>query len=244
MAERQNPRKVSGRCNREPLIGGSQFGSAALEEIPTERTSCNIACEMNSWQPRQSHFDRRIITDKQELVKSFLEPEVCPYRKRMLNPIAYHLEQVEWAIFGTVTFRNDAFTFDNSLSEELRKNACRKLIGNACTKLRLRHRRLLYYGKSEWGTGHRGHYNFLIGKDGVESVTPSEFANLMQQLWVGGMYPQGTAVIEPFRKDLHKNGIRYQSKYEQDSKGNLLNNPEMFSYILWKRLNENAAWQN
>ena len=165
-------------------------------------------------------------------------------RHSRLNPIAYHLEQVEWAIFGTITFRNDALTFDNTLSEELRKGACRKLIGKTCTKLGLRHRRLLYYGKSEFGAGNRGHYNFLIGKDGTESVTPSELANVLQQLWTGGMCPQGTAVIEPFRKELHKNGIRYQSKYEHDSAGNLLNNPEMFSYILWKRLTENAAWQN
>jgi hypothetical protein len=121
---------------------------------------------------------------------------------------------------------------------------CRKLIGRACTKLRLRQRRLLYYGKSEWGTGERGHYNFLIGKDGTASVAPSVLADTLQDLWTGGLYPQGTAKNEPFRPELHKKGISYQSKYEFDCFRERLNNPEMFSYILQKRLLENAESEN
>ena len=203
--------------------------------------SCNIACEMDSWQTRQSHFDKQTITAKQEIYRDFLEP-VLPSisQSRSYNPFAYHLEKIDWAIFGTITFRDDAFTYDSNLSEELRKNECRKLIGKAATKLRLRQRRLLYYGKSEFGAGNRGHYNFLIGKDGTESVTPSVLAGTLQDLWTGGLHPQGTAVIEPFRAELHKQGIAYQTKHEFDESGNRLNNPEMFSYILEKRIKENA----
>ena len=66
----------------------------------------------------------------------------------------------------------------------------------------------------------------------------------MQNLWDDGMYSQGTAVIEPFRIELHKNGIKYQCKYEYDSKEKMLNDPELLSYILWKRLIENVEQQN
>ena len=50
----------------------------------------------------------------------------------------------------------------------------------------------------------------------------------------------GTAVIEPFRKDLHSEGISYQTKLEFDSFGNLQNNLEEFSYMLLKRMERNS----
>jgi hypothetical protein len=85
------------------------------------------------------------------------------------------------------------------------------------------------------------HYNFLIGLDGIEPATPENLANMLQSPWVGGMNPMGTAVIELFRKELHLNGIHYQSKYEFETQGNPLNNPELFFFILWKHLTETAT---
>jgi hypothetical protein len=157
------------------------------------------------------------------------------------NAYAYHLEKVKWAIFGTITFLDDVFTYDTKLAGgEMRRDACRLLICKAASRVGLRPRRLLYYGKSEFGRGKRGHYNFLIGRDGTESVPAGAYAAKMQDMWTGGLKSQGTAVIEPFRADLHKQGIAYQTKHEFDELGNRLNNSEMFSYILEKRIKENA----
>ena len=62
----------------------------------------------------------------------------------------------------------------------------------------------------------------------------------MQEFWTGGLYPLGTAVIEPFRKDLHSEGISYQTKLELDWFGNQLNNSEEFSDLLKKRMELNS----
>jgi hypothetical protein len=231
-AGRQNPRKVSDGCIREPFIGDSK--------------SCNIACEVNSRGLSRSYLDKRIMSvDKKELLKSILEKSIASKSySRSINPIEYHLKQIEWAVFGTITFRDDYMTYDNKASEEARHIVYHRLIGCTCSKLKIKNRNLIAYMKTEWGKGHRGHLNFLIGKDGITPVTPQELSQKMQVFWAGGLYPLGTAVIEPFRKDLHSEGISYQTKLEFDAFGNALNNSEEFSYMLLKRMATNSETDN
>jgi hypothetical protein len=200
----------------------------------------DITHEVDSRRPFRFHPAGHIMVNKKELLESILEQSFASNgNSRFFNPIAYHLEQINWSVFGTITFKNDSFTYDNKVSEQERSKVFHRLIGCTCTKLRLRNRRLIYYKRTEWGAGQRGHINFLIGKNGTESVTPLELSEKMQTFWTGGLFPIGTAVIEPFRKELHSEGIRYQSKYEFDSQHNLLNDYEEFSDLLLKRIHTN-----
>lgn len=227
-AERQIPRKGSDGFIREPLFGKSK--------------GCNIVCEVNSRGLSRSRLDKHKMTvAKEELLKSILEYSFASKSySRSFNPIEYHLKQIEWAVFGTVTFKDVFLTYDNKASEDARWEVYHRLIGFTCSKLKIKNRKLITYAKTEWGNGHRGHINFLIGNDGIAPVTPIELAQKMQGFWTGGLCPIGTAVIEPFRKDLHSEGISYQTKLEFDSFGNLLNNPEEFSDLLLKRMARNS----
>ena len=227
-AERQNPRKVSVCCKREPRFGDSK--------------DCNnIVCEVNSRGLSRSHFGKQIIADKKELLKSILEKSIAlKGYSRSFTPIEYQLKQISWAVFGTITFKDACLTYDNKASEEARWKVYHRLIGFTCSKLKLKNRRLIIYAKTEWGNGHRGHINFLIGNDGIAPVAPIELAQKMQGFWTGGLFPIGTACIEPFRKDLHSQVISYQTKLEFDSFGNPQNNSEEFSDLLLKRMERNS----
>jgi hypothetical protein len=226
-AERKIPRKGSDGFIREPLFGKSK--------------GCNIVCEVNSRGLSRSRLDKQIIADKKELLKSILEKSIASKSySRSFNPIEYHLKQIEWAVFGTVTFKDVFLTYDNKASEDARWEVYHRLIGFTCSKLKIKNRKLITYAKTEWGNGHRGHINFLIGNDGIAPVTPIELTQKMQGFWTGGLFPIGTAVIEPFRKDLLSEGISYQTKFEFDYFGNQLTNSEYFSYMLQKRMARNS----
>src|ERR1035437_2595006 len=103
--------------------------------------------------------------------------------EKELNPIAYHLAKIEWAVFGTVTWDRDVATAYSDGAEQIRRADFHRLIGHACGHLRLRPRNLAIYGKTEWGGGMRGHYNFLVGRQGTEKSTPEIMAATMQEFW-------------------------------------------------------------
>jgi len=235
--------RIPSSLNSQTLADGQQSAMSSCKgEILMEKTRCNDAYEMSSRGLSRSYFDRHTQTvDKNELLKGILERSIkSKSYSRSFNPMEYHLKQIEWAVFGTITFKDDYMTWDNKVSEEKRLKVFHRLIGFTCSKLKIKNRRLIYYKKTEWGSGHRGHINFLIGMDGIEPVTPFELSQKMQGYWTGGLFPLGTAVIEPFRKNLHDEGISYQSKLEFDSFGNQLNNPDEFSEMLLKRMQRNS----
>jgi len=230
-AGRKFPRKDSVGYNREPLFGKSNC--------------CNKVCGVNSRGLSRSHLDKQVFADKKDILKSILEKSIASKSySRSINPIEFHLRQIEWAVFGTITFKDDFLTYDNRASEDARRRIYHRLIGYTCSKLKIKNRRLIEYSKTEWGKGHRGHINFLIGMDGIAPITPLELSEKMQGLWTGGLFPIGTACIEPFRKDLHSEGISYQTKYEFDYFGKQLANSEYFSYLLQKRMERNSDDKN
>lgn len=155
-------------------------------------------------------------------------------RTRSLNPYAYHLEQIDWLIFGTLTWEQDALTSYTQRAEDLRRKDFYRLIGLTCGRLGLRTRELAIYRKTEWGKGKRGHCNFLIARYGTHNVTASELAKTLQDAWTWGGKPLGRAKIEAFDSQKRLEAVTYQSKREFDSRGNELWMPEDFSPALKK----------
>lgn len=102
-------------------------------------------------------------------------------RLTSVNPYAFHLAKVPWAVFGTLTWQRDAAT--TATAEALRRKDFWWLIALTCCRLRLRPRRLAIYRKTEWGRGNRGHCNFLIAQRGIEPVSPVKLAEALQDTW-------------------------------------------------------------
>jgi hypothetical protein len=134
-------------------------------------------------------------------------------RNERLNPYAIHLQRIEWAIFGTLTWEDDARTKYTEPAEQLRRDDFKQFIEATCGWVKIRSRELPIYSKTEWGEGMRGHCNFLVGRQGTEKVAAERLSAVMIEIWK----PTGRAVIEPFNPRWQKEGVEYQSKLEYDT---------------------------
>lgn len=198
---------------------------------------------MGSWRPCQSHsVEQSSAFDKEEKRSQFLEATALSKFKKTINPYGFHLAQIEWAIFGGLSWRQDSIASGNDWADGMRQADFYRLIGVTCTRHRLRPRRLLVYGKSEWGNGKRAHFHFLIGKEGLRGVLPAALCKTMLNLWTVE-FNNGTAQIESYDWQQHLDGIFYQSKYEFDQTGNEPCISETFSYMLRKRMTRNGESQ-
>lgn len=156
------------------------------------------------------------------------------------NAYAYHLAQIEWAVFGVLTWMDDARTYRTIAACNRRSQDFNRLVGMTCGRLKLRPRHLAIYRKTEWGQGQRAHCHFLVGRHGAESVAPSRLAEAMTDLWTNGPQRRGTATIEPFKPEGLLRGVTYQSKLESDSFGNPLLPDDYFSPALNRLFKLNA----
>lgn len=139
---------------------------------------------------------------------------------KQMNPLTYHLHEIDWALFVTLTWDNDAMSsFYYSDTEQLRQRDFFWAMRQTCTKLNIRMRDLVWYYKTESGQNQRAHGNVLIGKQGLKAITALEFARILENVWTMGRYPKGLAQVAAFNPDLHLQGILYQTKNEFDSKG-------------------------
>lgn len=151
---------------------------------------------------------------------------LLPYSNfRTFNPDAYHLVKVNWSVQGCLTWKTDGFTNYNygQWGEDLRRNDFQNLLDITCAKLKLRKRELVYYHKTEWGGAMLGHFHYLIGTQGIRNISPALLAQTMQDIWAH------KAEIEPFDNQLVANGVNYVTKYEFDSRGNILKSYPFFS---------------
>ncbi len=164
--------------------------------------------------------------------------------EKELNPIAYHLAKVEWAVFGTGTWINDSATAYSQAAEQIRQQDYHRLIWHTCRHLNLRPRNLAIYRKTEWGGGMRGHYNFLLARHGTKDTPPQLLAATVQDYW---SKRHGLAKIEPFDAKRQWQGVAYQSKFEFDANGNRLEPYEYKSDALkalfWKNADADSNFK-
>jgi hypothetical protein len=173
-----------------------------------------------------------------EALRAYLECGVLNKSKfsREFNPIAFSLVQFDWAVIGHASFEKEHLTYRSDESEKLRKKEFTRMLGVTCNEFNLRAYNLLFYCKSEWGSGGRGHIHFLIGSRGTEKVTPVQLASTMHGIWANGPFRRGGAQIEPFQKEKLYEAVLYQTKHEFDASGNRLPVNELRAELLDKEI--------
>jgi hypothetical protein len=96
---------------------------------------------------------------------------------------------------------------------------------------------MAYYGKTERGETMRGHFNFLIARQGTEKVSPEVLAATMQDIW---STQRRRAKVEPFDTKRQRSGVRYQTKLEFQANGEPICPAEIISRALNVMLKNNA----
>jgi hypothetical protein len=157
--------------------------------------------------------------------------------EKNLNPIAVHLEKIRWSVFGTLTWENDSATRFAPSTERIHKNDFLWLVHKSASRLKLQGRNMAYYGKTEWGETMRGHFNFLIARQGTEKVSPEDLAATMQDIW---STQRRRAKVEPFDTKRQRSGVRYQTKLEFQANGEPICPAEIISRALNVMLKNNA----
>ena len=142
---------------------------------------------------------------------------------RRYHPLRYHFRDLDWAIFGTVTWawlsRRNPYSHK---AAQFRREDFRGAMFRTCAELRLRYSDLAYYRATEVGAG-ECHMHFLVANHALRNVTPTEFARMFEHLWtrgfrvfdrkIGGV---GTAEIRPYSKAFGESGAAYCLKREYD----------------------------
>jgi hypothetical protein len=159
------------------------------------------------------------------------------FANKEINGSTFHLLKIDWAVTGTLSWERNFATRCSDTAEQIRQEDFHRFIQNTCGSLKLRSRELPIYGKTEWGAAMRGHYNFLIGRQGTKETAPDVLAATMQEIWSS---EHGRARIEPFDANRHRQCVIYQSKREFDGGGNPLSNPEFISRVLKAMFKKNA----
>ena len=151
--------------------------------------------------------------------------------------LEWQLRKTEWAVMGYLTWKSAEAAANSSYGDQRRGHDFLKIIGLTCGVCRLRTRNLAIYAKSEFGEGGRGHFNFLIGAQGLRSVPPEIFSENFHRLWEK-FY--GLAKVTPFDPLQAQQGIAYIAKQEYGQDSHALNHWEYFSPAFKRLLHQSA----
>jgi hypothetical protein len=126
----------------------------------------------------------------------------------------YSLKDVEWFIFGSLTWADPIKREDNDEARNLRKDDLKRLFYLSARTMGLRSRVFRFYHATEWNAAHDCHKHFLIARKGLERVEAKELCDTMQNIWQADV---GQSLIVPF--DPRLGGVAYCLKKEYDDKG-------------------------
>jgi hypothetical protein len=140
-----------------------------------------------------------------------------------VHPIVYSLLNIEWSIFGSLTWENPEYRRDTPASERLRFKDFNLLIRRTCQLLPLDKDKIEFYVTSERGDSCECHIHFLIARNGLEDISVDTVCLTQKYLWasnlqltanyfesnrtLGGF--RGVAKIEPFDQKRHIEGVCY-----------------------------------
>lgn len=140
------------------------------------------------------------------------------YGQKQPNPYYYHFIKLDWAVFGSLSWKNEymhRYCYD---SAQLSKRDCYSMIRNACDALGLRRKNLGIYFKPECSTGQISNAHFIIANHALKSVAPGMLADTLQSVW-RDQFKLGTCKIEPFDVTRKEQGLSYITKSEFDLRG-------------------------
>lgn len=144
------------------------------------------------------------------------------------SPNADDLIDIEWAIFGGLTWADESYRWGTLKAHKKRLKSFNHFCKHVCNALNIRYRYLLFYFRSEPNGASDWHCHFFIGAKGIEPVTPTELAQALQECWTERL-KQGVAEIEPFDLNRQPEGVSYVCKVIRDETGNEVDMPFAFS---------------
>lgn len=149
--------------------------SFRLVEPTIYRHSSHVPC-MRSCETSQSR-----PTELKELKSRLLER--CVGKKRTVHPYAESLIDMEWAVFGGLSWANEFCRTDSRAAQRIRFQDFRSLYKIAYQPLSIRFFSILFYFRSEPSPAGEWHSHFLIAAKGIEPVRPDVLASTLQNLW-------------------------------------------------------------
>jgi hypothetical protein len=133
------------------------------------------------------------------------------------HPYLYYFKDIQWALFGTLTFEDEYRRANTQLAEKLRRADFNHLILTASCGLRIRPKHLAVYQASERDLANNCHYHFLIADHKI-NVCPVVLAKTLQDLWQSQLR-LGRADVRPYERAQGLNGVKYCLKKEFDRNG-------------------------
>ena len=143
------------------------------------------------------------------------------------HPLLHHLPRIDWAVFGTVTWKNAGRRLDSDRASQNREKDFNGALHQTCAVLKLHTRDLVFYRATEFGAAGECHYHFLVAKVGLRHITPEQFAKVFTQLWTKVFRPWdakfcgvGKAKVVPYDYAKRNRGVSYCLEREFDEHGN------------------------
>lgn len=145
---------------------------------------------------------------------------------KQYHPYLYRFDDVNWSIFGSLTWEFLSRRKDNDLARWQRKKDFNGLMNSMCARYKLRRNKLAYYEATEYGKAGEMHCHFLIASEGLERIPAEHCAKTLENLWVNELKPFdsdkfgiGTAVVKPYDRAKENPGVQYCLKVEKDEFG-------------------------
>jgi hypothetical protein len=175
-----------------------------------------------------ANLDRRQGAGDKEKQEVPLERSRFDFEKwKRYSPFLYHLQKVEWHVFGTLTWKDESRRGDNAQAQRNRREDFNWLLMNTAKAFKKRLKQFKVYRCNEFGAAGECHYHYLIARNGLESISAEKISNLMNYYWNSYLSPFdrlnqlgiGHAVVMPFEQAMHSRGVCYCCKIEFDEIG-------------------------
>ncbi len=143
------------------------------------------------------------------------------------HPYLNRLREVDWAIFGSLTWEWESRRKDCCCARWHRNKDFNGLINVFCARAKLRRNELAFYQATEFGKSGQAHYHFLIATEGLKGIPPVQCANSLRNLWINELKPYdgvncgiGTADVRAYDAARPSPAVEYCLKRERDEHGN------------------------
>ena len=131
-------------------------------------------CTKGPWEPENDEFEEFNLLDPVALVK------------KGYNPYLFRLSAVDWGLFITVTWKNEALRTETFKAETLRRNDLQDLMNAISRKYKIRHKNLAYFRTTEFSPTGQGHFHCVIARRSMFWLNLAEVADFIEKIWSKG----------------------------------------------------------
>ena len=156
---------------------------------------------------------------------------------KKVNSFNYHVLQIGWHIFGTITWRKKWMRQSGPGPKNKREQAYYFMVSKCCQLRNVRVRDTMSYIKHEQDASGQYHLHFLLSFKKPEEVCLGDFVRTIRWYWRPSV---GRASVKRFNIALHQQGVTYVTKLEERHQRNGEVPEESFSKPLWNQMQRNA----